>query len=414
MFHDFLWDGKRAKIKTDTARAEYQKGGLNMVDVNSFIASLKICWLKRMDRATDTSVFKRITKSINNNLIALVDKGGELSYTIMNDLSTKNYFWFDVIKHYRRAYATCAAETANEFLSECIHFNINIKQGNAYLNLGCWIRHGVTKVGDVIDDNGNFYNFVDFKDKYPGITTDNREYSNVINSIKRYQNKIGVTLDRNDKPNDLPKLWKILLRNDNRKMYCHIKGTPKKSLAFIKWEINYNDQINWNKVFIKATKTTSDPKLKWFQIRTVYRLIPTNRFLYLRKIKDSPTCTFGCREEETLIHLFYLCPKVRCFWNEILDWIKNKCTNCDNLSLTEQLIILGQKDNVFTDKAFDLIIVLGKWHIYKCKLQAREPCIDLFKKELKERYYIEKSIHVTRFNIDSFNRIWLQYNNLIE
>ena len=153
MFHDFLWDGKRAKIKTETARAEYQKGGLNMVDVNSFIASLKICWLKRMDRATDTSVFKRITKSINNNLIALVDKGGELSYTIMNDLSTKNYFWFDVIKHYRRAYATCAAETANEFLSECIHFNINIKQGNAYLNLGCWIRHGVTKVGDVIDDN---------------------------------------------------------------------------------------------------------------------------------------------------------------------------------------------------------------------------------------------------------------------
>ena len=53
-------------------------------------------------------------------------------------------------------------------------------------------------------------------------------------------------------------------------------------------------------------------------------------------------------------------------------------------------------------------------YIYKCKLQAREPCIDLFKKELKERYYIEKSIHVTRFNIDSFNRIWLQYNNLIE
>ena len=414
MFNDFLWDGKRAKMAAEVACAECRQGGLNMVDVNSFLASLKISWLKRLDKASETSVFKRLTKSINNYLIKLVDNGAELSYTIMNDLNNKNYFWFDVIKHYRRAYVRCTAETADDFLSECIHFNMNITRGNKYLSLDSWIRQGATKVGDVIDNNGNYFNFVDFKDKYPGIITDHIEYLHVVNSIKSYQNKIDVTIDRNDKRNELPKFWQILLKGERREMYCHIKRTPKKPQALTKWETIYDEQIGWNKIFIKSTKTTTDPKLKWFQIRTLYRLIPTNRFLHLRKIRDSPSCTFGCREEETIMHLFYRCPKVQSFWSGILDWIKNKCTNCDNLILSEQLIILGYKKNVHTDKAIDLIITVGKWHLYKCKLQEREPCLEIFRMELKERYLIEKHIHLSRLNIDSFNHTWLQYKNLIE
>ena len=145
-----------------------------------------------------------------------------------------------------------------------------------------------------------------------------------------------------------------------------------------------------------------------------YSRVPTNRFLHLRKIRDSPNCTFGCMEEETIMHLFYRCPKVQSFWNKILGWIKNKCTNCDNLILCEQLIILGYKKKIYTDKAIDLIITVGKWHLYKCKLQEREPCLEIFRMELKERYLIEKHIHLSRLNIDSFNHTWLQYKNLIE
>ena len=80
---------------------------------------------------------------------------------------------------------------------------------------------------------------------------------------------------------------------------------------------------------------------------------------------------------------------------------------------TEQLIILGYKNNVFIDKAMDLLIVMGKWHLYKCKLQGREPNIEIFKQQFKERYRIEKHIHASRSNIDNFNNLWTQYKNLI-
>ena len=191
-----------------------------------------------------------------------------------------------------------------------------------------------------------------------------------------------------------------------------MKSTTKKPISLIKWENIYNEPIEWQRAFSKAFKTTTDSKLKWFQIRFLYRLIPTNRFLHLRKIKDHPYCTFGCNVDETISHLFYQCPKVLSFWEEILNWIKNNCTNCDTLFFTEQLIVLGYKNNIFTDKAIDLLIVMGKWHLYKCKLQGREPNVEVFKQQFKERYRIEKHIYAARSNIDVFNNLWTQYQNL--
>ena len=147
----------------------------------------------------------------------------------------------------------------------------------------------------------------------------------------------------------------------------------------------FNNGIQWSKVFTKAIKTTPDPKLKWFQIRTLYRIIPTNRFLHIRKLKDNPYCTFGCNEEETIVPLFVTCNKAHQFWNGVIEWVKNNCTNCDNLFLSEQLIIFGTKRNVVTDKVIDLLIITGKWHIYKCKLQDREPRLDIFEQQFKVR-----------------------------
>ena len=91
----------------------------------------------------------------------------------------------------------------------------------------------------------------------------------------------------------------------------------------------------------------------------------------------------------------------------------NNCTNCDTLSFSEQLIIFGTKKNVITDKVIDLLIITGKWHIYKCKLQDREPRLDIFKQQFKERHMIEKSRYMTRSAGDIFNNVWTPYRGLL-
>ena len=58
--YDFLWDSKPAKIKRETLTMDYEKGGLKMMDLETFIKSLKICWIKRMTESEDNGILKNI------------------------------------------------------------------------------------------------------------------------------------------------------------------------------------------------------------------------------------------------------------------------------------------------------------------------------------------------------------------
>ena len=51
--YDFLWDSEPAKIKRETLTMYYEKGGLKMIGLETFIKSLKICWIKRMIESED-------------------------------------------------------------------------------------------------------------------------------------------------------------------------------------------------------------------------------------------------------------------------------------------------------------------------------------------------------------------------
>ena len=45
---DFLWDGGSAKIPYDVLMREIGRGGLNLVDLESKVKSLKLAWIKRL------------------------------------------------------------------------------------------------------------------------------------------------------------------------------------------------------------------------------------------------------------------------------------------------------------------------------------------------------------------------------
>ena len=192
-----------------------------------------------------------------------------------------------------------------------------------------------------------------------------------------------------------------------------IISTKVKPPCVDKWNEMYAN-INWKIVFTKAIKATQDAKLKWFQFRILHRIIPTNRYLHIRKLVDSPLCTFGCHEEETIAHLFYDCPVVQLFWADVLIWIHSQCTHCDKFYFTEELVVLGTKQNTRTDCVIDFIILLAKWHIYKCKLQNKSPHLLAFKNMLKNRYLLERYNSFTQCKYDKFTASWLPYVNLIK
>ena len=86
-------------------------------------------------------------------------------------------------------------------------------------------------------------------------------------------------------------------------------------------------------------------KLKWF-----HRVLTTNDYLYKRKVIDSDGCTF-CKTEKATISLWD-CTYTETFWKHVLEWITKNTPHVRSLSITEQLVIFGVKDDVTTDKTW--------------------------------------------------------------
>ena len=45
---DFIWDGKKPKIKHSTLIANYSQGGLKDIDIETKLKSLNLSWIKRL------------------------------------------------------------------------------------------------------------------------------------------------------------------------------------------------------------------------------------------------------------------------------------------------------------------------------------------------------------------------------
>ena len=57
---DFLWDGKPDKINRKTIVQDYKNGGLKMIEIDSFIKSIKAGWVKRLSNEHNSGDWKTI------------------------------------------------------------------------------------------------------------------------------------------------------------------------------------------------------------------------------------------------------------------------------------------------------------------------------------------------------------------
>ena len=99
--------------------------------------------------------------------------------------------------------------------------------------------------------------------------------------------------------------------------------------------------LDWPAIYSGLKNSTSDTRLKWFQYRILHRVLTTNNYLYKRKVIDS--------DRETIRHLLWDCTYTETFWKHVLEWITKHTPHVRSLSIAEQLVILGVKDDVTTD-----------------------------------------------------------------
>ena len=143
-------------------------------------------------------------------------------------------------------------------------------------------------------------------------------------------------------------------------------------------------------------------------MRLLYRILPTNRLLHIKKIKDNAICNLCHTNEQDLMHLFWDCTVVQQFWNYVTNNFLVKLPHTQTFQLSKELIIFGTKKHMVTDKPMDLFILNSKYYIYSCKMADKMPNGAIYLKIFKQRYYLEKYYYAKRNN-QFFENLWNPY-----
>jgi len=401
----FLWDGKKGKIKKSVVCKQYADGGLKMINVRSFISTLKLSWLRRLIPDSD---WKAFTVNMYPEMGNIENFGAEYIDIIMKNV--KNLFWKDVFKHMKNLFKKCIPNTAHEFLAEHIQYNTSILRDKKTIYVKEWHDYNIFLIRQLLNLDGKFFTFNEFLIKYPGIRTNFLLYEGIINAIKGYQHRLNIILTREySLINNI--VWQCIKKGNKyiQQILNYNLDTPA---ATSRWNTCF-ENLNWKEIFLHCYKTSGDVQLRWFQTRLLHRVLPTQRYLFLCKIKDSPLCNFCEKDEQSIVHLFFDCDLVSKFWNDLLVLLKEKCNHCHDIYFDQELILFGLKLNVHTDAVLDLIILMAKFYIYKCKLQDTQPILNTFTLLLQNRYNIERYIAAVNDKTSQFDTTWAPYLPII-
>ena len=108
-----------------------------------------------------------------------------------------NPFWKDVLKHYKKLYTKCLPENIHDFVSECIHYNINITINKMVVYIKDWFDAGIIFVLHLMDNNGNYLTFKTFKQLFSNVRTIFSTCRDVMGAIKKYQHGNRQTVSVN-------------------------------------------------------------------------------------------------------------------------------------------------------------------------------------------------------------------------
>jgi len=161
IFFNFLWNGKRDRIKRDVLINDFSEGGLKMVHIESFSKSIKMPWLHKLLDPLNHSKWKTLL------LDTLQKYGGDKTFLggkdIVSCVAKKlNPFWRDVLINYA-SLLDSEPQTSEDILSQSIWFNSKIQVNNRYVFLQRWCNNGVFYIHDLLNSNDAIMSFTELK-----------------------------------------------------------------------------------------------------------------------------------------------------------------------------------------------------------------------------------------------------------
>ena len=402
-FFKFIWDNKPDKIKRSTLKKNYLNGGLNMIDLNNFIAALKCTWIRRMYVNHDANWVYSAKPYIQSptNLIML---GSEYAKSVARKCTNK--FWSQVLNAWGKLQSRIQMNSNNNALYSPLWYNPEISK--AHLYLPHWYKKGIICLGDMISNEGVFVTQNLLQSMF-GIKTNFLEYHRVITCIKGTLAKLRLKCTVSVKP-IYPNNIRLLKKSkkgsrDFYKVLTDFDNQDNKPIYSF-WEECFRTTMSssdWHKIFNICFKTVKDNFLVWTQYHILYRILGTKDYLATVKITTDRTCGICGNHVETIKHLFVDCEKVKTFWGEIQTFIK---VNAEaDFRVNEKDIIFGSIENS-SNIALNTIYFAAKTYIFQNSKHNSQLFLHNFINYLKKIYLEHEYVARLDEKHDVFLKQW--------
>ena len=154
---DFIWGGRRPKIKHSTLIGSYEKGGFKDIDLTSKFKSLKGIWIQKLLDETNSHPLQEVAKVILGDL-----RGEKIFHTNLFLEQSNKEICNKLPKFYKELldlWQSLSKGEINELefvLTQNLWNNAFILSGNNPLFNRSLVSKGINYISDLIDCDGNF------------------------------------------------------------------------------------------------------------------------------------------------------------------------------------------------------------------------------------------------------------------
>ena len=336
MLFSFLWNGKNDKISRLTTIKSTLKGGVGMVDLDSYITALKVSWIKRA--ITNSNVWDGIVEKEMRTIGFIWGLGAEAIRKKTNGL--RNQFWKEVmlaLADLRESYRMEDDDItrSNIFFSDCTKFKCTWVRR--------WYESGIRTLNDLLKPNNMLMTFDEFNQTY-GVKANFLDFSALISSIPNHwltsQDRhkveqpiidpiIGFILSPKTRVIDA---YNVLVR---KKTECQNNNWEEK------WESEF-PSLNWSEIYLTLKETPMQYRSMKYKIIT--RLLVTNSLLKRMNIKNSDECEV-CGQLDSIQHRVWFCQRAQNLWAGLKAWLRGKQLGILADKITLKKVILGITDD---------------------------------------------------------------------
>ena len=160
MLYGFLWNKKPDRIKRVKVIQSYEFDGLKMLDLNSFILSLKLSWIRRLTNST--APWATLARMEQMDPFKLLTCGIAQLKLVKREIG--NIFWSEVVNSLIHFNELINLRPEN-ILTEPLWFSDHTKFRTSIVQP--WDDRGLRFIGDLLDtNNGNFLSREEIMDQY--------------------------------------------------------------------------------------------------------------------------------------------------------------------------------------------------------------------------------------------------------